>query len=50
MKIAISGAQSTGKTTLINELKKIYQVTFKTEITRDRLPQIDPIDQHIQHL
>lgn len=35
MKIAISGAQSTGKTTLINELRKIYQVTFKTEITRE---------------
>ena len=35
MKIAISGAQSTGKTTLINELKKNYQFTFKTEITRE---------------
>lgn len=36
MKIAISGAQSTGKTTLINKLREIFpDFIFKTEITRE---------------
>lgn len=38
MKIAISGAQSTGKTTLINELEKLdffKEFNFLTEITRE---------------
>lgn len=36
MKIAISGAQSTGKTTLINRLRELYpEYIYKTEITRE---------------
>lgn len=35
MKIAISGAQSTGKSTLINELKHSFNTQFIQEITRD---------------